>query len=83
MDLGAVVASFARAAAAAATACSVVAVVAKARTWAKACAAGVLAVVVKVEVSRAPGERGRVVAAVMALVRMVTAVSVREVAAAP
>ena len=83
MDLGALVASFARAAAAAATACSVVAVVAKARTRAKACAAGVLAVVVKVEVSRAPGERGRVVAAVMALVRMVTAVSVREVAAAP
>jgi hypothetical protein len=42
-----------------------------------------LAVVVKVEVSRAPGERGRAAAAVMALVRMVTAVLVREVATAP
>ena len=43
-------------------------------------AAGVLASVVKVEVVRAPGERVRAVAAITALVGMVTAVSVRKAA---
>ena len=54
--------------------CSVMAVAA----W----ATGVLALVVKVEVVRAPGERVRAVAAITALVGMVTAVSVRGVAVA-
>ena len=45
-------------------------------------AAGVLAVVVKVEAARAPEERVRAVAATTVLAGMVTAVSVRGVAVA-